>query len=392
MESTKSFTEECTKTMANTDKPKESDIRLGPDSLPPTINLGSAEGTPISADESPVKNYNQIFQSLPECALIIDLKGIVQGANRVFQLTTGFAPDEIIGHHLSDFVLTNENTQEDTDTHREIERFIINSIVDDNSLYNYELNYKNRNNDPIPISFSGSPIQNEDGNIVGIVGIGRDMTETRRLISSLEKSQEIIEEYNRSLEMKMADRMEEVRQRSRILEEMSITDELTKLYNRRYLFKRLSEEIQRSIRYGQPFSLVLLDIDWFKRINDTYGHLAGDMVLYELAGILRGSVRQVDVVARTGGEEFIILLPSIREGHAYIFCERLREKVKAFQFTYLPDDIFISVSMGVADFPNPDIHDSDSLIQAADKALYQAKETRDTTILSSSVKESPLVE
>ena len=172
-----------------------------------------------------------------------------------------------------------------------------------------------------------------------------------------------------------------------MLQELSVTDELTKLYNRRYFFERASEEFLRSRRYQTYFSIVILDIDFFKAINDQFGHQVGDVVLYEMAAILRSSVRRVDICARYGGEEFVILLPSIREGYAYIFCERLREKVQNYHFSALPPGRSVTISMGVADYPTEDVHSVYELLSRADRALYKAKETRNTTITHTNTEE-----
>ncbi len=229
------------------------------------------------------------------------------------------------------------------------------------------------------------PVLVDDGRKEWILGVVAGRDEMARLQKELEAAKASILEHNRNLERKVEENLKEIKHRNRILEELSITDELTKLYNRRFLFKRLTEEVHRADRYGTPFSIVLLDIDFFKKVNDNYGHQAGDMVLYELAGIISGSARAMDVVTRFGGEEFMVILPAVEEKNAFHFCERLRKNVYDFQFAYLPEGIHVTVSMGVADYPNARIKDTDELIHAADMALYKAKETRNRTILASSV-------
>jgi len=157
----------------------------------------------------------------------------------------------------------------------------------------------------------------------------------------------------------------------------SVTDELTKLYNRRYFFVRVNEECERVSRYGGGwFSILILDIDHFKQVNDTYGHLAGDEVLREISMILKTSVRSTDVAARFGGEEFIILLPETDLQGGAKFAERIRKTIEEHHFRYKDKTIPVTVSIGVAsggckdDKMSPDI-----IIGQADKALYKAKET-----------------
>ncbi len=157
----------------------------------------------------------------------------------------------------------------------------------------------------------------------------------------------------------------------------SVTDELTGLYNRRHFFVRISEECERTSRYGGGwFSVLILDIDHFKKVNDTYGHLAGDEVLRQLAKIMHSSVRSSDVAARFGGEEFILLLPETDVDGGIKFAERLRKKVSEHKFVYgdkvIPVTVSIGVTSGGCDQKNKL---PDRLIGQADSALYQAKET-----------------
>ncbi len=156
----------------------------------------------------------------------------------------------------------------------------------------------------------------------------------------------------------------------------SVTDELTKLYNRRYFFVRVNEECERVTRYGGGwFSILILDIDHFKRVNDTYGHLAGDEVLREIAKILKTSARSTDVAARFGGEEFIMLLPETDLQGGAKFAERIRKKIEDHSFQYKDKIIPVTVSIGVASGGCKDNKTPDVIIGQADKALYKAKET-----------------
>ena len=157
------------------------------------------------------------------------------------------------------------------------------------------------------------------------------------------------------------------------LQDLAITDKLTGLRNRRFFDQRLAEEIQRATRYAKPLSLLLLDIDDFKRVNDTYGHAAGDLVLQSLGRSLPGQLRQVDLAARYGGEEFIIILPETDFVGAKLVGERIR-RVVADTPVSLSDgrQINVTVSVGVACFPMCG-DKAESLIEHADQALYTAK-------------------
>ncbi len=170
------------------------------------------------------------------------------------------------------------------------------------------------------------------------------------------------------------------------LERESITDPLMGIFNRRYLERRLHDEILRSRRYNLPLSIFLLDIDYFKKINDTHGHQVGDMVLKELAQVIVSSVRELDIITRYGGEEILVILPNTSEASAVILAERLRRTIED-SIMVMPDEkegrqaIRITVSIGVAGFRQK-TSGSRKLMEKADMALYRAKnEGRNRVIL-----------
>ncbi len=158
---------------------------------------------------------------------------------------------------------------------------------------------------------------------------------------------------------------------------VSTTDELTGLFNRKYLHQRLEAELSRSKRYNISLSCLLLDIDYFKVINDMYGYDCGDVLLKDLAEIMTKHVRKEDVLTRYGDEEFIILLPNTDEEHAYLFAERLRRDIAKFEFFPEGEEEPhpITVSGGVSSYPflaNVE-EDANTLIRYAEHALYNAK-------------------
>ena len=158
---------------------------------------------------------------------------------------------------------------------------------------------------------------------------------------------------------------------------LSITDPLTKSYNRGYITECLPKEINRAIRYERPLSLVLCDIDYFKKVNDTYGHQAGDQVLIEVVRSIKDSVRQdLDWIARYGGEEFLIVLPETGPQGARIMAERLRKNISKHKFIFQEKAIHITCSFGISGFDSATSDEnisSESLINTADKHLYQCK-------------------
>jgi two-component system cell cycle response regulator len=168
----------------------------------------------------------------------------------------------------------------------------------------------------------------------------------------------------------MADRLS---QTQAALRDLSTRDGLTGLYNYREFHRQTTEEVERCRRYGRTFSLLMLDIDHFKAINDTYGHLAGDDALRALAAAIQREVRPTDVIARYGGEEFVMVLPETSGSGALALAERLCRGVAEHTISLSKDQtLSLSVSIGVAAYPE----DADSvhkLLSAADQALYVAK-------------------
>ncbi len=157
------------------------------------------------------------------------------------------------------------------------------------------------------------------------------------------------------------------------LEKLAITDFLTGIYNIRYFYNRLQEEFSRAVRYGLPLSCIMFDIDHFKKINDTYGHRVGDLVLREFAQLIKKRTRKSDVFARYGGEEFILILPETYIEGAIVKADRLRELVRKYEFKILKGQSNITVSIGIACSTDKKIKTEDDLINCADNALFEAK-------------------
>jgi len=165
----------------------------------------------------------------------------------------------------------------------------------------------------------------------------------------------------------------EMKQAQIQLAEMSTRDELTGLYNRRYFIESLERELARAKRYKRNLGFCMIDLDKFKYINDTYGHLAGDMTLSNIGRMFDDHFRQGDLICRYGGEEFAVILPDTSLKSAMAVCERLRKKVLSHKFKYNSSDFSISISIGVALYNNLVHKSSNELVSAADQALYRAK-------------------
>jgi diguanylate cyclase (GGDEF)-like protein len=162
-------------------------------------------------------------------------------------------------------------------------------------------------------------------------------------------------------------------QRFSSIKNIAIYDTLTGLFNRRYFDERLGSETQKSFYSGTPISLVMVDIDHFKKVNDTFGHTEGDQVLCKISSLLKNSIRKKDTVARYGGEEFILILPEAGLEAAFVISERIRRVVENTSFEIGQAQVHLTISMGISNFPNHRAKSKDELVKMADQALYDAK-------------------
>jgi diguanylate cyclase (GGDEF)-like protein len=156
------------------------------------------------------------------------------------------------------------------------------------------------------------------------------------------------------------------------VEELALTDGLTGLFVRRYFTERFNEESYRSKRYKLKFAFLMIDIDDFKKCNDTYGHLVGDVVLREIGRIMKESIREIDLASRYGGEEFALVLPETTRDGARLVSERIRKKIEENVFKAYDEKLKITVSIGTSIYPE-DANEAKGIIETADAALYMAK-------------------
>ncbi|CAA9372396.1 MAG: diguanylate cyclase/phosphodiesterase (GGDEF & EAL domains) with PAS/PAC sensor(s) [uncultured Gemmatimonadetes bacterium] len=194
-----------------------------------------------------------------------------------------------------------------------------------------------------------------------------------RAMLRIKRLQDELDQKNRELEVA-----------NKRLRKLSITDGLTGLFNHRHVHELLRDEWERSLRSGEPVGVAMLDLDRFKSINDTYGHPTGDVVLYETARIISETAREIDMVGRYGGEEFIAILPNTDEEAAAHFAERVRERVEAHLYRDEDNEIRMTVSCGVASAPLEGIDSPEALLKQADEALYSAKTSGRNRVIRSS--------
>lgn len=283
-----------------------------------------------------------ITDMLGEGILLVDINGCLVFANPEAERLLGYDFDELQGRQVYEIIYKNEN---------ETERDLPNP--DDNPLYSAIASGRRYNNDDgaflcksghmMPVSFSCRPVLKKDA-VDGAVIAFRDITEQKK--------------YRESLEMV-----------NELLEKQATTDPLTGIYNRMKLAKVLNDEMERVRRQKTDLSLIIFDIDKFKKVNDTYGHNAGDGVLKNIAKLISRNIRQNETFARWGGEEFLIVTPGYTLNQALQLTEKLRLIIESHDFQ-IPQQI--TSSFGVTAFKDTD---SDiTLINRADNALYRAKE------------------
>ncbi|HHL39659.1 MAG TPA: diguanylate cyclase [Deltaproteobacteria bacterium] len=225
------------------------------------------------------------------------------------------------------------------------------------------------------------PVERLSDGVKGI-GAGRwtkveidDDAEIGRLAEEFNAMVDRLSEYYEALESKVAERTRELEEANRRLEILAVTDGLTGLYNHRYFYERLAQEFHRTVRYGRPLSFLMIDIDRFKEINDTHGHMEGDKILCELTRIIRRGVRETDIAARYGGEEFAVILPEIDKEGAAVLGERLRLMIENHDWRTVTAGLVerVTVSIGIASWPD-DAENAQGLVAEADRALYEAKQ------------------
>ncbi len=206
--------------------------------------------------------------------------------------------------------------------------------------------------------------------------------ENAYLHSLSEQTQGELKKAHQNLEKQINERTAELTHANRQLQELSVTDELTGLYNHRYLVRTLESEFKRALRYKRNFTLLMADVDFFKQVNDAYGHPCGDLVLRELGRIFKRTVRATDIVARYGGDELAVVLLETQREMALKISEKLRREVEKYPFQWEGESFQVTVSIGAASAFEKGIRDWNTLLSAGDKALYQAKGSKRNTVVA----------
>ncbi len=306
----------------------------------------------------------EILQRIPVPTFVIDQNHTVTHWNPALEKLTGFPSSKILGtgYHWSAFYRSERPLMADLVVDR-TEESLITTHYNGNArkslhvedAYEAEVFFPDMHNGGKWMIITAAPIPGPDGAVIGAVQTLQDITE-RRLAE------------------------EELRHSENRYREMSITDSLTKLYNSRHFFKLLKHEVERAERYHQPLSLILLDIDNFKRYNDTYGHMEGDRALAMLAEVIRKSLRSSDTGFRYGGEEFTVLLPQTERENALSAAERVRESFAETALYPLPGvEVHMTVSIGAGQYLPGE--KEDTFVKRVDAAMYLAKQSGKNRVL-----------
>jgi diguanylate cyclase (GGDEF)-like protein/PAS domain S-box-containing protein len=308
--------------------------------------------------------------SIGDGVIAVDVDSRITFLNPVASELTGWAQEEAIGQSISSvFQIINAKTRqpgEDIVGRSFRERCVI-TLADNMVLIT-------KDGREISIEESAAPILDMAGNLQGVVLVFRDVTEKRRAEETLRHIKDLLEIANRELQQSL--------EREQML---ARTDGLTGLYNARHFFELANRELSAAIRYQHPLAILMFDVDGFKQVNDDAGHLTGDKVLMSIARTTSTHMRTVDVFARYGGDEFIILLPQTNAQQALQIAERIRESAAALKLETEKGIITITLSIGVAEaFSDAQDENIETIIQHADKALYIAKTNgRNRTIIHS---------
>jgi diguanylate cyclase (GGDEF)-like protein/PAS domain S-box-containing protein len=299
-----------------------------------------------------IRLLSAAIESAASAVVISDPEGVCLWVNPAFTRITGYAPEDIVGRPLS---LLKSGAHEAA-FYASLWRTILSGEV-----WRGEIVNRHKDGRLYTEEQTISPVRDETGRITHFVAVKQDVTERRRMEEGLRAANETLKTQ-----------LEEIEALQARLRDQAIRDPLTGVLNRRYLTETLTRETARARRDGRAYAVVLLDLDHFKRVNDTYGHEAGDRVLVALADLLRAHTREGDVVCRYGGEEFVVLMPGSSAVAAARRAQVWRTTLEAQPFGFKADQVTVTLSAGVACFPD-DGGDGEAILRAADQALYQAK-------------------
>jgi diguanylate cyclase (GGDEF)-like protein/PAS domain S-box-containing protein len=302
-------------------------------------------------------HFDELFRKIPAPCFCYDADGRFKEWNRAFENLTLLEPSKIINEPVTTFVSINaEPTKMQS---------VIAEVFKGETFESIEIQALCASGATKTLLCNTFPLRGEGGKVTAAICAGIDISERIRLEQRMLTHVELLSNTQTQLEEQHA----ELVAANAKLETMAMCDSLTGLKNHRSLQERLASEFKRSLRYGSLVSIILMDVDRFKKYNDSYGHLAGDAVLRDVASVLSSSMRDTDFVARYGGEEFVAILPHTDYMGALEAAERLRVAIEQFPWEL----IRVTVSIGISTMKSTMSHHSE-LIASADRALYYCKQ------------------
>lgn len=228
------------------------------------------------------------------------------------------------------------------------------------------LNFLRKKDDYVAVIFISANTKNED--VIRGLDAGAD--------DYIRKPFDIKEVLSRvRAKLRIKDLHDQLKTANKKLAGLVDIDDLTGLFNMRSIYEKIDREITRCLRFGRPMALVMMDMDFFKKVNDNHDHLFGSFVLSEIGHIIRNNIRKVDFAARYGGDEFLVVLTETTRDGAQLFCERLRQTIEGHEFTNGPHQERLTSSIGVAVLSPSVTIDARTLVRKADEMLYASKET-----------------
>jgi len=293
-----------------------------------------------------------LIETMDDGMLVLDQQNRIADANPAARKLLGHKTDIQIGQYIGDIFAGWPDLRK--------------QFLNSNPVKRTEISVEDGKDGYIEITLT--PVHDRQKRLTGQFVIIRDITEKRR-------SHDAVSRANESLRIQL----KEIESLQNHLRELATRDSLTGLFNRRYLDETLERELARAKRYVYDISLMMIDIDHFKRLNDTRGHKAGDQVLKELGNFLLTSVRQGDIVCRYGGEEFLIIMPGVHISDAHARAEKLCADFSNLSVFYEEHKLHATISIGVSVFPSHG-NTSDEIISAADSAMYAAKQAGRNTV------------
>ena len=309
-----------------------------------------------------------ILDTVGALVVVLDPQGRIVRFNRACEQVTGYALAEVAGQSFTDMFIPPEECAGVS--------AIVAELLAGQNFLQHENHWLLRDGGRRLLSWSNTVLHNPDGTIKYLIGCGIDITEQRQAERRLQDEMRQRQAYSQELEAQKA----ELERANAALQNLATTDGLTGLKNHRAFQEQFESEFERAMRYSLSLSVMMIDVDHFKKYNDTYGHPAGDEVLKTVATCLQTLARHTDFVARYGGEEFVVVLPNTDAAGALNLAERFRHGVESHAWPYRP----VTISLGVASYTE-ETPGRAQLLAEADAAIYRSKQNGRNCVLHYSV-------